>query len=83
MGNKFQAKMKKVIPTEKLLLSTELRDGGFVAKCEVDGQDLVTKPYPDNSYLAMNYLIGVIVDMKKEKGQTREVDYIFVTKVKL
>ena len=84
MGNRFQAPMKEVTPAEQILLSTEFREGeegGYIAKCVVNGQPLATRPNPE-SYLAINHLIGVVVEMKKKEGKTRDVEYIFTTKLK-
>ena len=63
---------------EKIILKTEKTSDGYIAKCTVDGQPLQTKSYP-LVMNALNHLIEVVVNDKKEKGQIRDFHYKFMT----
>ena len=67
-------------PMEKILLETEFTKDGYIAKCDVNGNQLKTGSYPA-PYAAINHLISVVVQRKKDQGQSRDLHYIFTTKL--
>ena len=68
------------LPLDRILLTTEFTKDGYIAQCIVDDKKLRTeaKPAP---YTAINHLINVVIQRKKEKGLIRDLDYIFTTKL--
>ena len=61
---------------KKLFLSTSFEDGGYVAKCTVDGKEISTKPNP-LPYAAIKHLMNVISERKKANGEIRGLDFQF------
>lgn len=66
---------------EKILISTQFKKDGFVASCIVDNEALQSqaKILP---HMATTSLINFVVEMKAEDKKVRNIDYVFVAKLK-